>query len=49
MFGTCTLSRRLDDRGLLLRHEGNLGFGVLIAACCRLANDLLDRASGKVF
>jgi hypothetical protein len=47
--GTMTFSVHVDDQGLLLRQHGTLAFGAALASVGRLADEVLERASAKVY
>ncbi len=47
--GTVTMSVHVGDDGLLVKQSGSLTGGAFLAAIGRLCDEVLDRASSKVF
>mgnify|MGYP007073194532 CR=1 FL=1 len=47
--GTTTFSYRVDDDGVTVRGEGTFALGALFAAVGALCDEVLDRATGKIY
>jgi hypothetical protein len=47
--GTTTISLHVDQHGVLFRQSGSLALGALFATAGRLCDEVLERASAKVF
>ena len=47
--GTTTLLYRVDDNGVTVKSQGPMTFGAILAAFGALGDEVLSRATGKVF